>query len=63
MVYLRRGVFKTSANVGLFQELIIGENFGHAGAAGEHVERVFDSQPVVPDAGAPAALVRVKVMR
>lgn len=57
MVGLGRGVLQAGANIRRLKERIVGQNFGLARPARQHVEHVLHAQTVSANAGSPAALV------
>ena len=55
-----RRILKAGAEVLGFEEREIGEDFRLGRAAREHVQHVFDANPIMADAGTPATLLRIK---
>ena len=59
MINLGGSVFKAGANVFGFEVRIILKNFCFGGAAGQHVENVFDANTHTTNAGTTTALARI----
>ncbi len=59
VVEITRGVGEAGADVFRFQVRIVRKDLLGGGAAGEHVEDVFDADTHATNAGAPAALLRI----
>lgn len=57
VIDLGSSVLQACSDVGWFEEGVILENFRLGSAAGQHVQHIFDTQPIAADARATAAFV------
>ena len=60
VVNLGGSILDAGADIGILEEIIIGQDVCHACAAGQHVENVLYAQPVMTNARPSATLLRIE---